>query len=447
MDLSSSRRLYDMIGDKFSDVVSLIDEEVFPGGERELVITLDPAPSPYISPPQQYDQPVIRGGAGKERGLWPSQEKHHRPDKHQVYSQDRSINVVSKVSLYANSRLPSQLPPLRVYTSSWPLICLAAQYSNNAYKKPVGAEKDTFVRPDVHLGTKAMVIKSVPVDDMNTIVFAIRGTSLLSPRDWGVNLSTTPVSPKGFLDDPDNLCHEGFLRVARAMVAPIAARLRYLLEENPSRSSCSLLITGHSAGGAIAALLYSHMLSETVESELNILTGCFKRIHCITFGAPPISVLALSKPERSERRLRSSLFLSFINEGDVVARAEKSYVLSIIELLASPPPDALRMAMNNPAASSSRLDLSHRDHKKQHLPQRSGKAIWKVPPAMLSNAGRLVVLRVPEGGSERAVTASIATVEQLMDVVFGNPLIHGMNVYARRIETLATRAVTGGGIG
>src|SRR5271170_539749 len=186
MDLSSSRRLYDMIGDKFSDVVSLIDEEVFPGGERELVITLDPAPSPYISPPQQYDQPVIRGGAGKERGLWPSQEKHHRPDKHQVYSQDRSINVVSKVSLYANSRLPSQLPPLRVYTSSWPLICLAAQYSNNAYKKPIGAEKDTFVRPDVHLGTKAMVIKSVPVDDMNTIVFAIRGTSLLSPRDWGV---------------------------------------------------------------------------------------------------------------------------------------------------------------------------------------------------------------------------------------------------------------------
>lgn len=58
------------------------------------------------------------------------------------------------------------------------------------------------------------------------------------------------------------------------MVKPVAARLRSLLEENPSRSSFSLLITGHSAGGAVASLLYAHMLAEDVKSELNILTGC-----------------------------------------------------------------------------------------------------------------------------------------------------------------------------
>ncbi len=42
------------------------------------------------------------------------------------------------------------------------------------------------------------------------------------------------------------------------MVKPVAQRLRQLLEEDPSRASSSLLITGHSAGGAVASLLYMH---------------------------------------------------------------------------------------------------------------------------------------------------------------------------------------------
>lgn len=58
------------------------------------------------------------------------------------------------------------------------------------------------------------------------------------------------------------------------MLKPVAARLRSLLEEDPSRSTCSLLMTGHSAGGAIASLLYAHMLAEEVRSELNTLAGC-----------------------------------------------------------------------------------------------------------------------------------------------------------------------------
>lgn len=42
-----------------------------------------------------------------------------------------------------------------------------------------------------------MVIKSVPVDDMNTIVFAIRGSQTF--MDWAVNLNSAPVSPGDFL--------------------------------------------------------------------------------------------------------------------------------------------------------------------------------------------------------------------------------------------------------
>jgi hypothetical protein len=42
-----------------------------------------------------------------------------------------------------------------------------------------------------------MVIKSVPMDHVNTIVFAIRGTATF--MDWAVNLKMEPTSPAGFL--------------------------------------------------------------------------------------------------------------------------------------------------------------------------------------------------------------------------------------------------------
>jgi hypothetical protein len=47
------------------------------------------------------------------------------------------------------------------------------------------------------MGTKAMVIKSVPIDDMNIVIFAIRGSQTF--MDWAVNLNSAPVSPSGFL--------------------------------------------------------------------------------------------------------------------------------------------------------------------------------------------------------------------------------------------------------
>jgi len=80
---------------------------------------------------------------------------------------------------------------------TFPLLCLAAKYSERVYTKPAGQEKETHVEADWRLGTKAMVIKSVPMDDMNTIVFAIRGTQTF--MDWAVNLKSAPVSPEGFL--------------------------------------------------------------------------------------------------------------------------------------------------------------------------------------------------------------------------------------------------------
>ncbi|OAP59465.1 hypothetical protein AYL99_06763 [Fonsecaea erecta] len=448
--------LRERIDQKLGDVISLIDEDAFSGLEKELLISEGDFPTPELGETYAMDRDMARTFGGVEK--MPARQRRQAPQK--------QTNVFSKLDLYMNSRLPVSLQPFRVYIPTWPLLCLAAQYSHSAYISPQSSsERKDFVSADGRLGTKAMVIKSIPCDDKKTIVFAIRGTSFFSVRDWGVNLDTEPVSPAGFLDDQGNLCHSGFLRVAKAMVKPIAARLRHLLEENPSRSSCSLLITGHSAGGAVASLLYAHMLAETVESELNILTDCFKRVHCVTFGAPPVSLLPLQKPDTADGRLRKCLFHSFMNEGDPVVRAEKAYVKSLVDLLSRPipslpslePKQSSVQTLTALGASMSRLDLSMiavpkkqsrpkpPKSKNPSLPLR--KLWWDVPPATLSNAGRLVVLRVPHwpGATEADVTASLVKDEQLRQVVFGDPLVHSMDLYAKRIEMLAVRAVTGRG--
>lgn len=307
-----------------------------------------------------------------------------------------------------------------------------------------------------------MVLKSVPIDDMNTLVLAIRGTH--SFYDWTVNFRREPSSPSGFLDDPGNLCHSGFLSVARSMIGPIAARLRQLLEQDPSRTGWSLLLTGHSAGGAVASLLYAHMLAETVDSELQTLTGCFRRVHCITFGAPPVSLLPLQKP-RGER-YRKSMFYAFVNQGDPVARAEMEYVKGLVKLCVMPVPQGRTLVgpSTSPPDESSYSSLALPDQmagkpskrpgnprkfgtKKSSLTVSAPLPVWRVPPATLSNAGRLVLLREKPTSTgtvvEESVEACVVEDEDLRKVVFGDPGMHMMRVYARRVEVLATLAVTG----
>ncbi|KAA8563842.1 hypothetical protein EYC84_011857 [Monilinia fructicola] len=372
-------------------------------------------------------------------------------DEERFSGDDRELTVPRH---YVNSRLPMDLKPMRLYFNTYPLISLAAQYSERVYSKPTGQEKETRVNAGGRAGT---VMKSVPIDDRELIVFAIRGTTH-SFTDWAVNMKTKPASPEGFLDDPGNLCHSGFLGAAKSWIKPIAARLRNLLQENPDRTHCSLLITGHSAGGAIAALLYSHMLSTSPEarSELNVLAGYFKRIHCITFGAPPISLLPLGKPKTPAAS--KSIFMSFVNEGDLVARADFAYIKSLLDLYSTPAPGKsvlppLKLGLKSKKSSNAFAGMKKKHSKSD--PHVSFGPVWHVPEATLSNAGSIVLLRGVDrfGNAEGSkkiqdrmddgVIAQIISDELLRGVVWGDPVSHMMRLYARRIEILATNAVMG----
>ncbi|KAH8690232.1 Alpha/Beta hydrolase protein [Talaromyces proteolyticus] len=426
----SSRQQYtaalDAVGMRLDEVITSMDNGTYRGETDEIVLNnIQPEkPAAPALPPRRH-----------ERHNKPSKDadKKHHSTPTQSHTRTRippTSSSFTKSYHYANAYTPSSLPMLKLHFETWPLLCLAATYSRRAYDKPSGAERHMHISGDWLRGTKDMLIKSVPLDDMNTIVFAIRGTQNF--RDWAVNMHTQPTSPSNFLDDEGNLCHSGFLNVARKMVKPVARRLQDLLNEDPRRASCSLVITGHSAGGAVAALLFTHMLSQTVTSELTHLRGFFKRVHCVTFGAPPVSLLPLHNPElgsdRDNRsRYNKNMFFGFVNEGDPVARADKTYVKSLLEMYARP-----TACINNCSK------------------KKNPKPVWKVPEATLSLAGRLVVLRTTSSSSSskkkkarRMIEAVIASDADLRGLVFGDPLMHAMDLYAQRIEQLATEEVVG----
>ena len=141
----------------------------------------------------------------------------------------------------------------------------------------------------------------------------------------------------------------------------------------------------------------------------------------------------------------------------------EAYVRSLVELLASCPPAApntlLRPTAGGAMKSSSRLDVST-PRAQNAATAKAKKLLWKLPQGTLSNAGRLVVLRpsssphaAPTGtpkskrpagaGKEGEITASVITDDQLRGVVWGDPFVHSMDVYCRRVQWLATRAVMG----
>lgn len=440
---STVRDAYADVSARFDDVMTRIDREAISSTENSLFFCRGDTDGGSAGEAQVLDR-ALGGGASRGGGGGKGRSK----DKGSHFS---------KVELYANSKLPLHLPPLRLYMPTWPLLCLAAQYSSQVYTPSTSAE-ETYSSSDWRAGTRAMCIKSVPMDHASTIVFAIRGTS--SFMDWAVNLNSAPSSPSRFLDDDGNLCHAGFLSVARNMIRPVARRLRQILEDDPGRKAYSLLITGHSAGGAIAALLYMHMLATApgTDSELNVLAGCFKRIHCVTFGAPPVSLLPLQKPAANPRRLNKCLFLAFINEGDPVARADKAYVRSLLDLLTKPPPTPQLLPDTAPFEKESRRRRRWRSDgtAPPELPRRRhAPAAWPVPACTLSNAGRVVVLRTADPmavvADERTVaerlTEGVVAVTceeaELRGMIWGDPVAHMMSLYAGRIETLAVAAVMG----
>ncbi|KAL9941406.1 hypothetical protein ACHAO5_009019, partial [Verticillium nonalfalfae] len=96
----------DLLTNTFAAVLATIDEPTAP--EKE---------SPHSKP-----------GARKTRPSKSSTKPAEKPPS--------SSSPLAKIYAYANSRLPSDLKPLRLYIPTWPLLCLAAHYAEIILRRP-----------------------------------------------------------------------------------------------------------------------------------------------------------------------------------------------------------------------------------------------------------------------------------------------------------------------
>ncbi|KAI5803697.1 Alpha/Beta hydrolase protein [Geopyxis carbonaria] len=233
------------------------------------------------------------------------------------------------------------------------------------------------------------------------LVVAVRGSA--SGVDWMVNANGDPRDASEFLD-PDHLghvsVHSGFLHGARALEGPVRTALA-------AAGAKHVVFAGHSAGGAVAALLFSHFLASSLDDST--------RYSSITFGAPPLAAPDITPRllQLQQARTNPGLVLAIVNDGDPVARADRAYLRTLVDLYRAacgaeplPPPEK--------------------------------------PLDGLCNVGTLVVVRDRNhDGDERDIVVEVAPRNVFEELVYCNAAVHRRVVYAESVELIARGCVNG----
>jgi dienelactone hydrolase len=68
--------------------------------------------------------------------------------------------------------------------------------------------------------------------------------------------------------------HNGFCKAASALIPKLSEKLRRLLN-NVSQGTVDVVFTGHSAGGATAMLLFTHLLTKAADCMLSYGTRVY----------------------------------------------------------------------------------------------------------------------------------------------------------------------------
>lgn len=195
--------------------------------------------------------------------------------------------------------------------------------------------------------------------------------------------------------------------MTRRLLDPLATALK-------DANGSALLFTGHSAGGAIASLLYAHIAS-IQESSLSRATGSFPHIHCIVFGCPPISTLPLPRFPATHSEAMPSCFLSFLNEGDPIVKADR-------DLLARKHPWLYRRCDSKGALQDGIDGATHSAGRRR----------------LFVNSGTLVLITRQKAQSGSGNNLSVQDVdneslEKNSSLLWG---VHGIAVYRKRISHL-----------
>ncbi|KAM5439232.1 hypothetical protein McanCB21832_001510, partial [Microsporum canis] len=313
--------------------------------------------------------------------------------------------------------------------------------------------RDYVVVPSVGGTVKAMISTIVAprdgVDPDNkfspTLVIAVRGSA--SPVDHMVNANAEPKSVANFIKlcnenighiSPkshtpavvDCKAHSGFLNSAETLNAICSQRIDEYIHKAGSER-CHILFTGHSAGGAVASLLYLRHISNQIPAPSSAI-----RLSCITFGAPPV-VDSPALAFHPQHQQSGGVCINFINEFDMVSRADHPYIICLVNLLRSlhgmppfgsdegnvhvaPAPEVL-----NPETKAS-----------------DSANVWPVTPCYYHHVGpRIILLKRLEQASQSEgyllkLGAMIVPPEEFEKLLFCRLAVHRRVSYAERVQMI-----------
>ena len=235
----------------------------------------------------------------------------------------------------------------------------------------------------------------------------------------------------GVENTSDLRAHSGFMSVAEAMTTLI---LEIILRSG----SKNILFTGHSAGGAVATLLYLRNLSQlqgkgNTSRPFWLISSCLTashlglsfRLSLITFGAPPVINQSISLPQSPP----NTKVWNFINEYDIVARADSSYTLSLA--------DMFRSIYNQPPLSERLIPPCHPEE------------CWPLPQPDYYHVGERVILHEVHGQASADhspelesrstvhIQASLLDENAFARLLFCNSQVHRRPEYASKIKQLS----------
>ncbi|KAK4248897.1 hypothetical protein C7999DRAFT_13178, partial [Corynascus novoguineensis] len=263
--------------------------------------------------------------------------------------------------------------------------------------------------------TSAADCHQLPAEkSFSALVIAVRGS--MKMIDWVVNANYGPCDAYDLLRAHDTFqVHSGFLNGARALLPVVKDQLASTVGPSSDRAS-HVIFTGHSAGGAVASLLYLHFLGIASQTFPSL------RFSLVTFGSPPVIAPSVTNlvNEHLKHQTNPGLAVAVVNETDVVARADNLYLLSLVDLYKS---------IDSPAPVAETTT--------QAQPRTRDGRYWQLPPPVYHLIGNVVVLKeLDEESDDPRITAFSVSESDFSKLLFCSSRAHHKEVYQLAVERL-----------
>ncbi|SCN68255.1 uncharacterized protein FFB20_02965 [Fusarium fujikuroi] len=340
--------------------------------------------------------------------------------------------LAKEISKYENSKVDEQTSqPWTGDRDLLELLLAACRCACSVYK------------PDVHPGGDLVpVISRTPSitgtvkatsiwksEDTNTLFVSIRGTSCKT--DHLVNFNRNQKDAGSVFVFPGTkeqiYAHSGFLACAATLLPWLTEEI--IRQVTADKSLKDVVFTGHSAGGAVASMVFLHFVCHC-PSELSNA-----KFSLVTFGAPPVT--SKNVTELAQALPQTRHIYAVVNEHDLVPRVDQGYITSIIMLY--------RSAYGLPLSELNNSTFANTQGDRKDI------AIWELPPPDFYVVGNVIILRskfdsvlqsrLSHSSTDINTPAQKLDIIQMSQMQFGKLLffeisVHKRKIYLNRLEKL-----------